>query len=241
MATGEIRLEGAFAHLVASPPEGFRVMTEMLNLSRLYNAVASVAVLRRAHFEASEHASRRIAFGKRIADHPLCARTLSELEASWRGNFRLVFHAIEHYERVEATGDETSSQIVRLLIPLVKYTTARAAVRAASEAMEVLGGDGYCENFVTARLLRDAQVLPTWEGTTNILVLDAIRAIGREGVLVPLLEEVRERLENARDDGGLAEADALETLFARCGDPAFEGESREACDRLTALVVRSLG
>jgi alkylation response protein AidB-like acyl-CoA dehydrogenase len=240
MATGEIRLDGAFAYRVASPPDGFRVMTEMLNLSRLYNAVASVAVLRRAYVEAKEHASRRIAFGKRIADHPLCARTLSELEASWRDNFRLAFHAIDHYEQMEATGDETSSQIVRLLTPLVKYTTARAAVQATLEAMEILGGDGYCENFVTARLLRDAQVLPIWEGTTNILVLDALRAISREGTLTPLLEEVRERLEKTGDDEGLAEADRLETLLARCKDPAFEGEAREACDRLTALVVRSL-
>src|SRR5260221_2327213 len=82
---------------------------------------------------------------------------------------------------VTAGATEEDQHILRVVTPLLKYSTARSAVKAASEAIELLGGNGYIEDWPLTRLFRDAQVLPVWEGTTNILVLDALRAIKKDG------------------------------------------------------------
>jgi acyl-CoA dehydrogenase len=151
-----------------------------------------------------------------------------------------VFHTIEHYDAVESTGDPQRARMLRLLTPLVKYHTARGAVQAASEAMELFGGDGYCETFVTARLLRDAQVLPIWEGTTHILVLDAWRVVQRDDVLECLLEQVSRRFEEAGDRSGLKEVEDVRDRFGPMKDPSFESQAREAFDQLIEVVQRSL-
>ena len=80
---------------------------------------------------------------------------------------------------------------------LVKLYTARLAVSGASEALEAFGGAGYMEDTGIARLLRDAQVLTIWEGTTNVLSLDVMRTVARPGVPAAHLGEL-ERLGSPR-------------------------------------------
>jgi Acyl-CoA dehydrogenase, C-terminal domain len=96
-------------------------------------------------------------------------------------------------ESGEASADERAA--LRLLTPLAKALTARQAVASASEALEGFGGAGYVEDTGLPVWLRDAQVLPIWEGTTNVLSLDALRAIAREGVLEPWVAQATRRLE----------------------------------------------
>src|SRR5712691_6503774 len=72
--------------------------------------------------------------------------------------------------------------------------------------MELIGGNGYIEDWPMARLLRDAQVLPIWEGTTNILVLDALRTARKERGHELMLSRIRASFP--------ATADALETELA---------------------------
>lgn len=217
MPTGEVRLEGAFAWAVGAVDRGFTYMTEMLNLSRLYNAVASVALVRRAVREAALYAGARRAFGRAIASYPLVQETLVGLSLELEGAMAFAFETAGALDRLD-TGDANARPLLRILTPLVKLWTAKLAVRAASESLELVGGNGYIEDRVLARLYRDAQVLPIWEGTTNVLTLDCFRAIAREGALDPFVNDM------ARRDGCWKQpfGAALEAEVRRLADDARE-------------------
>jgi len=201
MPTGEVTLCDAPAEELGD----FRVMAEMMNLSRLYNAVASCAVIGRAIHEARWYAERRHAFGKPVAEHPLAQETLLDLEAEHLGALLMTFETVDALRRTDA-GDDEAARLLRVLTPIVKAVTGKLAVPCVSEAMELVGGNGYIEEWPMARLLRDAQVLPIWEGTTNILVLDALRVARKERGHELLLARIRPLFP--------AEADALEASLA---------------------------
>jgi alkylation response protein AidB-like acyl-CoA dehydrogenase len=182
MPTAEITLEGAFAWELGGPGEGFKQMTEMLNLSRLYNAVTSMAILARALHEARLWASDRVAFGKKLVEHEMLKDQLEAWEAEKQGGLAMVFEATRLMDRADAkkaTDDEKN--LLRVLLPLAKLHTAKQAVRGTSECLEVLGGNGYVEDWPLARMLRDAQVLPIWEGASNVMALDVLRACRKGG------------------------------------------------------------
>ena len=209
MATGEGELRDAPARLVAGEGEGFKAMAEMVNLSRLYNAVASVAIARRALREGQKNGAWRVAFGRHLKDHPLYARSVAALAVDVRGALLVTLDAAHAYD----AGDHA---LVRALTPPAKAVTARLAVHAASEACEMLGGNGYVQPWVTERLLRDAQVLPIWEGTTNVQALDFLRACRREGAVQTLLRAATGLHEAwgawAEDAGAMDESSALRLM-----------------------------
>jgi len=169
-----------------------RKISALFNVTRVYNAIAAVAGMRRALALAQDYAARRTAFGKRLIEQPLHAETLADLDARFRACFFLTFQVVELMGREEC--DEASEgelAMLRLLTPVAKLYTAKQAVTIASEALEAFGGAGYIEDTGLPRLLRDAQVLPIWEGTTNVLSLDVWRAIARTDALAPWVGDVR--------------------------------------------------
>ncbi|WP_338728972.1 acyl-CoA dehydrogenase family protein [Haladaptatus sp. DJG-WS-42] len=181
--TGEVEFHGATAYLIGKPEHGFRYMTEMLNLERLSNAFASVGVMGRCLLESKIHAANREAFGKPIDEYPLMRRDLVDMAVDYEAAAAFSFEAarqLDVRERNEGERAEAAFKAMRVLVPIAKYKTGRMAVDTASYACEILGGNGYVEAFVTPRLLRDAQVLPIWEGTSNILSLDVLRGMARE-------------------------------------------------------------
>lgn len=194
MPTGEVVYEGALAYPVGELGKGIRVAAELFNLSRIYNAVASVGGARRALREAVTWTTGREAFGATVARQPLAMQDLARLQVELEADVALVLETARYLDRVDASGGEEDRRMLRILTPVAKLITAKFAVRAASEAMELLGGNGYIEDFDTPRLLRDAQVLPIWEGTTNVLVLDSVRSMAREGTLDALLADARRRI-----------------------------------------------
>jgi alkylation response protein AidB-like acyl-CoA dehydrogenase len=218
MPTGEVELDGADAELVGELGAGFKQMADMLNLSRLYNALCSVAIVRRAAFEATDYLRARDSFGRPAVEHPLVRETLADLNAEEVGAKHALFALIQHLDRGDR-GGAGDRLLARVLTPLLKYTTAKLAVWAASEGIELMGGNGYIEDSVMPRLLRDAQVLPVWEGTTNILVLDSLRACARDGAGEALLDETARLLAAA---------------------PAWVGEDSERTARLLAWTRAEL-
>ena len=194
--TGEIVFEGATARLVGEEERGFRYMTEMLNYERLTNATGAVGIMGRALLEAKIHAANREAFGETIQEFPLMKRDLVELTVDYEAAAAFAFEAAKHYVAREADGDDSAAyRLMRLLVPVAKYRTARMAVETSSYAMEVLGGNGYVRGFTTERLYRDAQVLPIWEGTSNVLSLDVLRVLDKEAAHEALLPYVRDLLD----------------------------------------------
>jgi len=196
LPTAELTLDGTPAILVGGAGDGVRKIAALFNVTRVYNAVAAISGMRRAIALASDYATRRIAFGKTLIEQPLHAATLAELDVRFRASFLLTFRAVELMGKEECGKASSSEQaLLRLLTPVAKLYSGKQAVTVASEALEAFGGAGYIEDTGLPRLLRDAQVLPIWEGTTNVLSLDTWRAIERTNALAPWLDDVRARID----------------------------------------------
>jgi len=194
MATGEVTYDGAVAYLVGELERGFRQMMEMVNVSRLSNAMRAAGIMRRALLEAIVHARGRIAFGRPLAALPLLRSTLLEMVLDTEAAAAVVLDAAAVLDRADA-GSALDARLVRILTPLAKcWLTSRARV-VAGDAMNVRGGNGYIEEWVNPRLLRDSYLGAIWEGSTNVVALDVQRAILRDGCAEPLLAAVHARLD----------------------------------------------
>ncbi len=173
--TGEVSLEGSEGYLLGREEEGLYPTMEMLNVSRVCNAIGSAGVLVRAWRAAVEHAKAREAFGKRLVDHPLMAIDLARLATeAWTATL-LAFDPAFSFDAVwmDRPPKTPGALLFRFATHAAKLTTADQAVRGACSAMEVLGGPGYLEEFPVAKLVRDALVVPIWEGGANRQSLDA--------------------------------------------------------------------
>lgn len=180
--TAELSLEGALATPVVGLADGVRAITPMLNVTRTWNAICASSLMRRSVALAQDYARRRVAFGASLAEKPLHLETLAGLAAESEAGFLLTFFVTEilgRHERGEATDHDRV--LLRLATPTAKAVTGKQVVSVASETLECFGGAGYIEDTGLPLLLRDAQVLPIWEGTTNVLSLDALKALGKDG------------------------------------------------------------
>ncbi|MDO9313692.1 MAG: acyl-CoA dehydrogenase family protein [Burkholderiaceae bacterium] len=199
MASGEVRLEGARAWLVGEVGRGFQQMADMVNNSRLSNGMRAAGLMRRACGEALHVARHRQAFGRRLVDMPLMQRQLLKLMLPTEQARTMMFQTAEALRRSDA-GEDGAYALVRILTPLIKFRACRDARRVTGDAMEVRGGCGYIEEWSDPRLVRDAHLGSIWEGTSNIVALDVIRAARREGSL-PVLKA---HLEALRAEASLA-------------------------------------
>ncbi|MDB5574566.1 MAG: alkylation response protein [Tardiphaga sp.] len=197
MASGEIKLEGAIAYAVGRLDRGFVQMAEMVNSSRLSNGVKSTALMRRAWHDAMAVAKGRVVFGRRIADMPLARRQLMKITLATEQALSMSFLTADALDRAEA-GSQDAAALLRILTPTLKFRATRDARQVCGDAMEMRGGIGYIEEFATARLLRDAHLGSIWEGTGNIVALDAItRAVGRHGAEQALAADMHARLDDS--------------------------------------------
>jgi alkylation response protein AidB-like acyl-CoA dehydrogenase len=202
LPTAEIGLSDAYAVPLGDPARpGLSRMMTLVVVTRLHNAAAAAGGMRRGLAYARAYADSREVAGGRLATSPLHRGTLGALAVDAAGAFVLAGHAFALLGKVELNGDPDAAAELRVVAPLAKLATGRLAVSSASEYVECFGGAGYVEDTGVPRLLRDAQVLPIWEGTTNVLALDVLRAVAREDAGKPLLA----RIEAAADlAGGLA-------------------------------------
>jgi alkylation response protein AidB-like acyl-CoA dehydrogenase len=183
LPTAEIHLDGALAEPVGELAHGVRSIAPVLNVTRTWNTICALATMRRCLALATDYARRRHAFGRPLIEQPLHAATLASLHAEFIAAFELGFFVVALLGRIEtgiAIDDERA--LLRLLTPIAKLWTGKLAVRIASETCEAFGGAGYIENTGIPQLLRDAQVYPIWEGTTNVLALDALRVLAKGGI-----------------------------------------------------------
>ena len=213
--TAELLLDGAPATPLMGLDNGVRHIIPMLHLTRTWNSVMAAATMRRGLALARDYAKRREAFGALLARQPLHADTLAWLQAETEAAFHLSFYLVELIGRDES-GDlsPADADLLRLLTSIAKLTTGRQAVAVASEVLEAHGGAGYVEDTGLPLLLRDSQVMPIWEGTTNVLALDALRALSAN---------------SAHGDGGLvALREKVAGSAATTSDAALAGAARQA-------------
>ena len=220
--TAELMLKGTPARLVYGTSDGVRNITPLLNITRLWNGISSVALMRRGLALAFDYAKKRIAFGAPLSEKPLHMDTLLGLQAETEAAFQLAFFVAELNGLSEAGEiDESDARLLRVLTPIMKLTTGKQAVFVASEVLESFGGAGYIEDTGLPLLLRDSQVLPIWEGTTNVLALDTLRALG-----------IRTTSELKREDRLDLLVSSFRKWFASIRNPVLISASRTAMSAL---------
>jgi acyl-CoA dehydrogenase len=200
----------------SSDGSGLGRMMQLTNGARLGIAMMGLGCARRALVESLCYARAREAFGAPLIEQPLMRRTLAELTVE--------------VEAVQALVFDGYLRRLRIGVPLVKLRAARLGVTAASTAIEVHGGNGYIEQWPVARLLRDAQVNPIWEGGDNILCLDVRRAMVKEEAHLPFLDRLREAVEAAPPGDDVTR----DLVTARIGDLEEAIKHWQALDPTTA-------
>jgi acyl-CoA dehydrogenase len=247
LPTAELTLAGTPAIPVGELANGVRAISTVLNVTRLWNAVAAVSYMRRGLALARAYARARVAFGAPLAQKPLHVDTLAGLQAEYEAGFHLAFCIAELTGRIDCdAASDAQRALHRMLTPIVKLTTGRQSVAVLSEVLEAFGGAGYVEDTGLPMLLRDAQVYSIWEGTTNVLALDALRAIGPGG-LAPLLREAGFVLEGLREPGLVALSARIQAALeaAQAWLDAHAGRNEALIEagarRFTLTLGRSFG
>jgi acyl-CoA dehydrogenase len=214
LPTAELELEGAVAVPVGDPLAGggVRLISTMLNITRIHNAIGSASGLARGLAWARAYAREREVFGSRLSDLPAHQATLADLAVDYAASLALTMRCCELLGKTEhgrAGADEIA--LLRGLTPLTKLATARWGIAGVTECMEAVGGVGYCEDSTIPALVRNMHVNPIWEGTTNVLALDFLRAAERDGALDAVIDDARECVrEAARSEAVAAPAAAVE-------------------------------
>jgi hypothetical protein len=198
LPTAELILEGTPARLVGGAGDGVKKIASLFNVTRVYNSVCAIGYMRRGIALAQDYARRRVVFGRPLMEQPLHLETLANLQMDFESAFQLTFYLAELLGKDElGKASSEESACLRFLLPVTKLYTAKLGVAVASEVVESFGGAGYIEDTGIPCLLRNAQVLSIWEGTTNVLSLDMLRAIDKEASFGPFLSLCRQRLEKA--------------------------------------------
>ena len=156
----------------------------------------ATGAMRRGLLEALHFARQRMTFGETLHRHGMVKRAIVETYAEVEGAAALLAHAYAYYDRYDQNSDSKRlAGELRLVTTLAKFNNSAKGVEVASECVQILGGVGYIEDRETARIYRDALVHPIWEGTTNMLALDVLRAIQKENADASLITGM-ETLEN---------------------------------------------
>lgn len=251
LPTAELKLVGTKATLVGNIGEGVKQISSMFNVTRLYNSVTSIAAFRRILTLATDYSSKRRAFDKAIGQHPLTASLLRNASADFEACFHFTFLIAEIFGNEEVFETDNSlnlnredlNRILRMLTPVLKLYTAKRTGQWTSELLEVFGGVGYIEDSGIPTLYRDNQVFSIWEGTTNVLSLDLLRALKKDQSWPLLVQFLNSELSSVGDSGSkkIIEAE-LEKLnewivaTSKLGDVALETEAREMAFKIANLV-----
>jgi len=247
MASGEIVFEGAVAYAVGDVGNGIRQMLRQVNLSRLSHGVRAAGMMRRCLNEALAVARFRRQFDEPIVNKPLMRGQLLDIMLPTEQALTGMFYAASAMRRAN-DGDPTGVKALRLATPLLKTMACRDNVPVATAAMETRGGNGYIEEWVNPRLIRDAQIGLLWEGTTNMNALDVVtRAVGKERAEEALESDVASWLDAATSCPGQLKSRLSHTLtraadLARkvASDPANEAHCRQATSGLYHAMTAAL-
>jgi acyl-CoA dehydrogenase len=218
--TGEVELRDSEAFLLGKPEWGIYLILEALNLSRVGNSVGSVALAQRALADALAFSRRRMAFGRAIVEHPLLARQFEDRLSELKAAFALTWEAIQLLSEVwkETPRYSDGYHLFRLVAHLTKYWTAELAVQFAKWNMEVHGGAGVLGEYRAERWLREAMILPIWEGTARRQMLDGLEVMERKNAHRLLFQHLAPN----------ADPQALEEIASRVEDHlALPGEEKE--------------
>ncbi|MFS1524309.1 acyl-CoA dehydrogenase family protein [Microbulbifer sp. 2304DJ12-6] len=233
-ASSEVEIRGAFGWLLGEEGRGVNAIIKMVAITRFDCMAGSSGGQRQAVVQAVYHASKRKVFGQTLIDQPLMKNVLADLQLEVEGSVALTMRIAKAMDHEEV---EHEKMLLRLGAAVGKYWICKRSPHHAYEAMECLGGNGVIENFITARLYRDAPINAIWEGSGNIQALDVLRAITKTPAVVNhWLDEMEESLSvDARLDK------AIENLRNELADlDRFEYRARHIVDQMAITMQAHL-
>jgi putative acyl-CoA dehydrogenase len=235
-ASSEVEFRGAYALMVGEEGRGVRTILEMVAQTRLDCMLGSAGLMRQALAQAAHHCHYRAVFGKKLIDQPLMRNVLADLALESEAALALAMRLARAFE-AGANGDEQEKLFARLATPVGKYWVCKRTPAHVNEAQECLGGNGYIEEFILARLYRQAPLNSTWEGSGNVQCLDTLRALARSP---DSLDAFMAELDAAR--GGDRQLDAfVDALKQELADrDNFEIRARRLVERLALALQASL-
>ena len=235
-ASSEVEFHGAWARLVGEPGRGIRTILEMVNHTRLDCVVGSAAGMRQAVVQAIHHAAHRRAFGRLLIDQPLMRNVLADLALESEAATALGLRLAGAFDRAGANPQEAAFR--RLATAVGKFWVCKRGGVVVGEALECLGGNGYVEESTMPRLYREMPLNAIWEGSGNVIALDALRAMAREPETA---EAFHDELLLAKGEDNRYDA-ALTAFEARRGEDEAEGEAqaRRVVEWMALLLQASL-
>jgi 3-(methylthio)propanoyl-CoA dehydrogenase len=259
--TAALSFDRAPAQLIGKRGEGFTYMLVLMNNARVGVGFESIGVAEAAHRMAQAYAEERRSMGKAIGRHEMIADYLDEMRTDIQGLRALAVASAFHEEMAQKlalterlappTGPERErnearrrrhKELARRYTPLLKYLAAEKAVEIAHRNLQIHGGVGYTREFGAEKLVRDAFILPIYEGTSQIQSLMAMKdtllgAMRRPQDLLARLGHARWRAVSARDP--------LERRLARIQALSFSAQqyllARTATDKLKAVARLPVG
>lgn len=229
-ASSEVEFDEAYALRLGDEGRGIPTIIQMVSLTRQDCATASSGLMRSGLAHALHHARQRSVFQKHLADQPLMRAVLADMALHVEASTALVMRLCRAFDRAPA--DKSEAAYMRLLTPVVKYWTCKSAPGFLYEAMECLGGNGYVEEGILARHYRESPVNAIWEGSGNVMCLDVLRALSREGeAAIGVLHYL-----TALTMGLPGAAEAIGFIAKAFGEPGVERIARRAVEKL-ALVA----
>lgn len=185
-ASAEVEFQDAVGWRLGEEGEGIRHILKMGGMTRLDCALGSHGLMRRVFSVAIYHAHQRQAFGKPLIEQPLMRQTLSRMALCLEGQTALLFRLARAWEQRR---EAKEALWARLFTPAAKFAICKQGIPFVAEAMEVLGGMGYCEESELPRLYREMPVNSIWEGSGNIMCLDVLRVLTKQHGVYDVLSE----------------------------------------------------
>ena len=202
LPTAELQLKNTKATLIGEIGAGVKTIATLFNITRIYNATTTVGAWKRLLDLSLDYSTKRMAFKKHLKDHPLHLQILTKSRIHFEASFHLVSFVASLLGQEECSKEqkirENASSILRLLTPIAKLYTAKNFMGHCSEMIESFGGAGYIEDTGLPMWLRDAQVFTIWEGTTNVLSLDVLRAMSKENAFSPWAQDITRSLQEIK-------------------------------------------
>jgi len=237
-SSSEVEFEDAWGILMGEEGRGIPTIIEMASYTRLNCVLGSAAILRSATVQALAYARRRSVFGKQLAEQPLMRTVLADLALESEAALQIAMRLAQAYERGGDEGDPLERAWKRIMTPAAKFWVCKRGVELTGEAMEVLGGNGYVDTGVMARLFREAPVNSIWEGSGNVMCLDVLRAISREPDGAQLL--LQDLIDTAAGEPALLQQ--AQSLARRLSGPPdqLEAQARRLVQDLVLLAQACL-
>eukprot|EP01095_Lingulamoeba_sp_RSL-Kostka_P001102 TRINITY_DN11570_c0_g1_i1.p1 TRINITY_DN11570_c0_g1~~TRINITY_DN11570_c0_g1_i1.p1 ORF type:complete len:625 (-),score=207.27 TRINITY_DN11570_c0_g1_i1:1700-3574(-) len=215
LPTAELKFNGVRAHIIGKPERGVANISYLFNATRIWSFMGSLSAVSRIYYLIEDYSSKRRVFGKYLIEHPLHIKTLSKLNMVFKGLLQLFVHVtllLGHSENESATiptahlSVQQVGNLLRLLTPICKLYGCKLSIYFIQEVLELFGGFGYLEDALQIpAFIRDAQVNNIWEGPSNVLSLDVLRAITKNHqVMTDFISDINYRLDSVEENQHLS-------------------------------------